>query len=83
MSGGLRKGKMILKTTTDKARKSLEKVLGRVPQYYYTVAEDGRFVEVEEQLLIDRALKIEGVTVGENQNLGHYFRCTTREGIGQ
>ena len=74
---------MILKTTTDKARKSIEEVLGRVPQYYYTVAEDGRFVEVEEQLLIDRALKIEGVTAGENQNIGHYFRCLTREGVGQ
>jgi hypothetical protein len=70
---------MILKTTSDEARKSLLLVLGRIPQYYYTVAEDGRFIEVNEQLLVDRALKITGITAGENQNLGHYLRCWDKE----
>ena len=70
---------MMLKTTSDEALKRLEVVLGRIPQYYYLVAEDGRFVEVNEQLLVDRALNITGITAGESQNLGHYLRCWDKE----
>lgn len=65
---------MIIKTTSHRSRDGLERVLGFVPQYHYRFDREGSFVIIEDSL-IEKVLKVKGISKCKDQNKGNYRPC--------
>lgn len=70
---------MMLRTTSHRSRAGLDRVLGRHPQYYWTVEDGGCFVRLEDPAVIARALAIKGVSKCRCQDMKKYGKCWSVE----
>ena len=66
---------MIIRTTSHRSREKLAGVLGRHPQYYFTMKDGGRFVILHEPEEIKKALAIKGVSKCRCQDEKQYKVC--------
>ena len=66
---------MYFKTTSHVSRERVEYVLGRKPQYYYTMADGGVFIKIDDPTEIEKVKAAKGVKLCRDQKDATYKKC--------